>query len=478
MSAIPDLIKIGNIATQTVQDVFTHIQEPVTFSQSGMKFVLEPKGFLHSNSKLTIGLKSNATLGEKAQLPYGVGINSVVKNCRLLIGGQTISETSDWNMLQSYKSMFVPNEVMKERDQVASSQNNCARFNYKSGAGVQLQVPNTNASNIVLDNGREYDAGVLPLNAESVAGVPTDVSRYLWQQLDSEPVFTIALSDLFSVLKRNSLPLYMIKEPVSILIEFEDSIHRCIVDEGTTAEDMKTAIDVDRNECKIIADYIMYNGELMSQFAEANKSLSFQFTDYRLSKATLNQASALNQIRNVGGAGRVVSALITGINNEKVDGVADSLLGKYHSLAPINTYADADASLRRNGTLTSNVRYNDRFLFSIDRKNPAVHFHDTKEAEGMIPFVSSQLYSDEQKIWGDLNYNGTEQTDVNKGLIGKYFWQSYRLNRGERINSKGIELYSTMELPARAGDNFTQRTWIEMQKIAELKDGFMTCYFA
>ena len=101
MSAIPDLIKIGNIATQTVQDVFTHIQEPVTFSQSGMKFVLEPKGFLHSNSKLTIGLKTNAVLGGKAELPYGVGINSVVKNCRLLVGGQTISETSDWNMLQS-----------------------------------------------------------------------------------------------------------------------------------------------------------------------------------------------------------------------------------------------------------------------------------------------------------------------------------------------------------------------------------------
>jgi len=96
----------------------------------------------------------------------------------------------------------------------------------------------------------------------------------------------------------------------------------------------------------------------------------------------------------------------------------------------------------------------------------------------MVPFVSSQLYSDEQKIWGDLNYNGTGQTEFDKGLVGKYFWQSYRLNRGERINSKGIELYSTMELPTRTVDNFTQRTWIEMQKIAELKDGFMTCYFA
>ena len=53
VGAIPDLVKIGTIPSDTAIDVATEILEPVSFSQSEARFVLSNKGILHSNSRIT-----------------------------------------------------------------------------------------------------------------------------------------------------------------------------------------------------------------------------------------------------------------------------------------------------------------------------------------------------------------------------------------------------------------------------------------
>ena len=53
---------------------------------------------------------------------------------------------------------------------------------------------------------------------------------------------------------------------------------------------------------------------------------------------------------------------------------------------------------------------------------------------------------------------------------------SIRLNRGQRINTKGIDLIYKTSLAG--GTNYTLRAWVEHLKIASLQDGEFSCYNA
>ena len=59
------------------------------------------------------------------------------------------------------------------------------------------------------------------------------------------------------------------------------------------------------------------------------------------------------------------------------------------------------------------------------------------------------------------------------------FWQASRLNRGERINSRGLELYMSMtQVSATNGGQYVQKCWLETLRVAELRDGYLSCYYA
>lgn len=57
---IPDLVKIGSVSTDTAINVQTDILDPVIFSESQARFVLENKGILHSNSRITFSTEGDA----------------------------------------------------------------------------------------------------------------------------------------------------------------------------------------------------------------------------------------------------------------------------------------------------------------------------------------------------------------------------------------------------------------------------------
>lgn len=73
---------------------------------------------------------------------------------------------------------------------------------------------------------------------------------------------------------------------------------------------------------------------------------------------------------------------------------------------------------------------------------------------------------------------------ANSNLPGQMCWFASRLNKGERVNSRGIELYfkfGQLPLKSTGPDTFAdyvQRCWLEQIKVAELSNGVMTSYFA
>jgi hypothetical protein len=125
-----------------------------------------------------------------------------------------------------------------------------------------------------------------------------------------------------------------------------------------------------------------------------------------------------------------------------------------------------------NGSLTQNIRYNDHFLYPIDVTNTARHFHNIVQAEGKVPFVTRQEYGGEGLVLGG-QVEGYAQTDE---LTSRFFWTSNRLNRNERINSRGIEMYITYN--QLTNEDHVLRVYLELVRLATLKNGRMEVAYA
>jgi hypothetical protein len=442
---VPNLIEVGEIPANYAMRVETDILEPVVSSDTFARFTLQRKGFLSSMSKLTFSLIPNAG-NDEAYVPLGIGIFSAIKNATLKIGQTTVCETQGANLLASYQSLFTTNESNKEREQFVNGR--CI-----SHESIFNASSDSNASTFGLSNGKSYKGDNLDvLNyAKMDGGRPKE-----------SPIYSLFLSDLFSFLKSNQLPAYLfgVDQEIHVELTFSNSINQraCI----TSGDSSGLPYLIDTTELKMIYDTIYYEGSVMERYRQQNAGgISFSYVDYRLSTFTGTEASFADQVFQVGGNGRLVNKVIIGVVNS-TRGDDESILNGYVSNAP-----------SAGNKLTLNLRYNDRFVFSIDRDNPALLFHTVKETEGMVPFVMRGEYSNEgQAMITEKTFQGHDQK---VGLEGAFNWTSIRLNREERVNNKGIELTYKNTLD---GGNYSLYVWTELRKTAQLVNGQFSCYFA
>ena len=366
--------------------------------------------------------------------------------------------------------MFVSNEHQLQREQVLSGKCIAHEFRYDTTATTAGGAANdTKAFTYGLSNGKEYNS--------SYGGADPDLRVRDFINLKNNPQFQIPLADLFPMLKQTQLPLYMMQEQVSIELTFEPLTltRACVAQGGTSAVNYL----INTDEVKFIADYIYYPQEMMSAYAVQNPEITINHFDYRHSKVSVSatSTSGTTQIRNLGGAGRIVTKVITGLQADDADD--ESITNQYHSISPEAHYlfGETPGAGKQNGSLTVNVKYNDKFLYPIDVVNPARQFHNTAQAEGMVPFVTREEFSAEgvalttDEFMGYDQNTGDDATD--KGVLGRFNWLSYRLNRNERINSRGIEYFTKYE---GLGDSglYTQRAWLELAKVTVLQAGFVT----
>ncbi len=460
---IPNLIKIGAMPSDMNIEVDTDVLEPVVSSQSFARFVLEKKGFMNSFSKITLGLQLNANASHGI-FPANIGIHSLISKCALKCGTTTISEFSDWNYWMGYKSMFIDNEINLERETFLTSRLINHDFVYKSDLNNQS---NTNASAYGLQSHRYSDT----LGYDGFDATDFDVKAPEYIMHGNTPLFQISLADLFPFLRFNQLPLYMFDEQISIELHFTSpatKFRSCL--NGSETASTGTTFNVDLTELKLISDYLYYDHDLMNRFRDANKVMNFNYVDYRLNKRSLTQAQAqVKQIMNVGGAGRIVNKVVGGLFNDNKVNPDCSILNVYGALAP-------NMNGNNNTNLTTNLRYNDTYLYPIDVDSPAIQFNQVIRGEGTIPYVTREEYS--RQGAGTITpteFQGYSQSSAS-GIKGHFFWNVYKLNKNERVNSRGIEVETSYGAVSNA--THTYRAWVELVKTAKLENGLLTCYFA
>lgn len=454
---VPDLIKVGEIQSNMAMDVTSDVLDPIVCNDVSCRFVFQNKGYLHDGSRITLAVKKNASVAAGAFFPLGIGVHSLIRRATLRVGGNTICEIDDYNFFKSYESMFISNEMNKDRESVMSGRQMCHEFVYDNTAGSQS---NTAADAYGLDTGVEPFGGAL--------------KNRPYTDINNEPIFSVTLGELFPFLKGKNLPLFAMKQEVMVDLVWEplSSTGRASVDANASTG---TQFKIDTANVKLVADYIFYDGAEMSQRLDKfmKTPTQFVFNDYRLTKTSLSVTDAKNSVRNLGGAGRIVTRVITGIHD---DNRTDRyMLNKYSAIAPERDYVSAT---KKNGTLTTNIRMNDFFVFPIDLSNSAVLFDKTARSEKSFPFVTREEYSAEGDVLTTETFHGTAQNG-STGLLGNFFFQSYKLPVG-RVNARGLELTTKCDALAAlsAGQTYTQRTYIEIEKVAELRDGFLTAGFS
>jgi len=458
---VPDLLKVSPMQTSTATDVETSITEPVVISDTFCRFVLLNKGILHSHSKITLAV--TAPDGNDRFFAPNVGVASLIKRCALKVGTKTLQEIDGYNFLTAYKSMFINNEHQLERELPQTGRSICHEFRYSDATNTDGGALNdTRAFTYGLATGKEYNGN--------------DVRLPEFANIKNSPVFQIALSELFPMLKQTQLPLYMMKEQVSIELHFADAGER-----GQSASGVASAAyAINQDEVKFIADYIYYPQNMMDSYAQANQQITINHFDYRHSKVSLTSGTAAQQqIRNLGGAGRIVTKVISGVQSDATNDI--SIMNKYHAMVPEPSYlfGETPNASKTNGSITYNIKYNDKFLYPIDVKNSARHFHNVAQAEGVPPFVTREEYAGEgvalttDEFMGYVQQEGRAGTALGgRGIFGRFGWLANRLNRNERVNSRGLEVffkYNTLD----NGPAYTQRSWIEMVKITQLNGGYI-----
>lgn len=472
---IPDLVKIGAIPSEFGQSLSTDIIDPVTITQKQARFTLSRVGgFLHSNSKVTLAVIPKTTT--RGYYPMNVGISNLIKSAQLLIGNQVVCSVDDYSVFHSYQSMFISNEDNKEREQYLSQRgiNHAPRYSARSVADI-TDIPPNCAPAVSLDLGRNpvQDSATGTATQQLFPFQVNDGSSA--QSISEAPVYSVYLSDLFPFMKYNQLPTFMLDQEVHIDLAFQDtlsslsgasrSLRMCVAG----GEDQQVEYDINTQECKLIYDSISYDGEVMQKYAEQNKQLTFSYVDYRLAKRTGDENAFSNLTFPIGGNGRLVSKVLFALQPHS------SLVSRSLLLGNCARAPDPDQEL------TMNLRYNDRFEFSIDRSNKALLFHTTQQAEGQVPMVLRDEYAKSgttavprKMLTSDTFEGHAQSSDI--GLYGNFNWTAVKPNRNERVNNQGMDLvYKSPTLPA---GNYTLRVYLELLKVATIKDGQFNCYFA
>ena len=454
--SVPDLLKPNCKNYSESQSVDTSILQPNIVRNDYIRFVLDRKGILHSNSKISLRMKVVGA-SHKAFQPLTTGVLSQIKKCVLRVGTSVLDSTDSFNILSSYESLLLSNEnaMRKERIKTGMVSAYKAVKTPTMTAGGVLDGTET-ISKMSLDLQKDF---ALSLTAGTGTSTRADdkcpVTVHDNQNLVNDSEFVIELSTLFKSLRFTQLPLFMLEQPVIIELFLESkNVNRICI---PLAQASTPVYELDTTSPTLIADYIYYSADTMASFASSNPIMTLPFFENQLINTNVNYSDTPSFIRSLGGAGKAISTIKichTQLNEDLID----SLLNRYKS------------NLEESGgnDISYNLKINDEFLFPVKISNPAEQFVNTLQAEGMPLNITGRDY-DKTLGCSFTSSEVIELHDQTTDLTGNKRWLTIFNLGGQRINNRGIDLYLDV---ANANDiDLNQLVWLEISKTLILANG-------
>jgi len=405
-SGLPDILKVGPLKRPVNQSMSTDILQPTTFSQKGMKFVLEKKGILDSNSQLNIAQivkwTQQPTIDTNSYLPTATGALAMIERAYLTIGGREISDLRDVGHYNTWKRLHYSNEYRKGvamphqggNDVMMGSAGLPSATNdptdkrargFSPPYGVIGRESSEYGNNDYLsdaDYGKQVDAQVNSFDKKK---------RLLTTDPNTTPSFLIALSQLCPVLIGFQLPLFAINQEVALHIEFApDTIgHRFMYNrfnannvQQVPAEMFSTIVE---EECFLVMDTLYY-GDLMEDiqeqiFSRGGYSVPYDDVITQRNYITYNVADGeTTHDLQIPLSQRRVKRIIVQQQQDLFDKITAQPSGYYNSQA------------LRTGS-EYNFRIDSKNVYSLPMKNVALQRAEADLVEGIPLVMNSALYS-------------------------------------------------------------------------------------
>lgn len=456
--------------------VESEILRPISFSDTGknghVKYILENKGILSPNSRLTFCgvVASSGYANALCYYPNMAGGLSILKNVRLMIGNRTIATSSAFNQFICNQRGLVKPCKRLGIDAVEKLTND----NYRVVAN------NANTSN----NGMGIYTGKVDVSGTNPADV---VDFNLFSAIDNvadeSPTFSVSLKELFPFFTDEfDIPLYLLNnnERVIIHIDLEDenestealNIGRRSVKDTTNGLFNTTTLD--ENSTKMIVDYVYFSQEKMAEIEQAYRTRGdlASYVDLQLVETSLADTVADTEVVDkviLTGSDRVVRGLFMNTipvynASASVAGAVATTHGRYYSYS----YNQA-----RGFNLTINNQKLLNTPLSNQKQSENYYYYSTFNGN-QGAYIPTPFYIDNKGL-SDNHINGAmdqNQSGGSNSPMGISFG-----NEGYRVNSTPISL-ELMRKDSRALTGNRLFCWVLVRRIFSVnKNGSVSVSF-
>ena len=460
---LPDVLNVKPLPSIQTMNVDTNILDPIVVNQSLARFVLEKKGILDVGSSFTFSLVCDAGAVDKCFLPIRTGVHSVVKRAILRIGTKIIATSDDYPYYQTMKRMFKTNEERFQKDSV------------KHGTADVVQPDNQGTGFYQLKSAVYSDA---------TTALADPALRITNSELEC-PIFQIKISELFPMMRNIQLPLYLINEPVSIEISFNQQPNGTsgVLANFESGYANSTAVTIGLSNVKFLADYLTYEDERMDATAKlvmSENGLVMPYEDLVLTSANIpasNPAPAGDSViiqnitRDLGLSGRNVRSILC---HDHKNG-NNALAGQYSS----DAYNVADEY---------NFRINDKLVYSRNVVNEARKQDQLSQVFGTNINVSVPEYSldaltnkqvGNQPVNNQVFSNNTYYGNSNRTLNGTAHFEGVDLTTsplnvtgsGQLVGQKPVESIKVIKRTAQNNDSRELRYFSLVERMMSIKNG-------
>jgi len=490
---LPQVLKTDTIERPEVRgDVNTDLLFPVAFNQSQAKFVFDKKGILDSNSQLQIAATVVETNGSgdilNAFYPTSVGAPALISRAFLEIGGKRVSDLQDLAHYTTWKRLHFSNEYRKGIAMPKQAGNDVFM-----GSAARTIAPASATSIRARGFGTPYGTigrpsseyanhiTSLPIGTQTASAADTTdrAKRFITTDPDTTPAFTIGLSQLIPFLVGVQLPLFAIREEVSLHIIFNEpkaDIAFCVPQSGATGVPINKANCVStivEKKFLIMADYLFYPS-MMAEIAEDIMSRGGYDIPYlevlEQRNFTSYSTGGFTNDYQIQVGGKKVKFIVV----QKEQQGLDANFGNYNSV-----------SLREG--MTYNFKIDSNNVYSLGIANTALQKTEADSVEGVPLVLNNYLYTFKGQTDGagniglnDFGLSDRKTNSYSQTLeCGSQGWVGLKLEnafgQGQRISNQPI-IYTergTVYAPDN-GSTRNVRFWIGTQRLLNISSGIAT----
>jgi len=296
-------------------------------NDNSCRFVLNNAGILDmKNTKLVLQANCATTNDSKVAYPMGTGVCALVDRAILRFGSKVACTSSNFgHYFNIVNWSFTATDTKKNIDAYT--------YLTQNAFGVVAD-----ASNDVYDGVGWLEGNVSDATDGNTAGL-----SQLASLSDNGSNGSIPLSVLFPGFVSTDLPMYLIRDEVSIEIVWKQENSapgaRVIVTDDTSPFSLTAANPIDQSEVMLICDHVFFSNQRMNAIEDNYRQNGFnafysdmQSTNNILADATATTASRLNF--KIGGAGKTVQSFLAANNASLVTApVYKYAFGEYNSVS-------------------------------------------------------------------------------------------------------------------------------------------------